>query len=348
MKLKGQHLLSSAQFDIDTLNYLYNLIDILVPVARGQLQTDILHGAVMGSLFFEASTRTRLSFDAAFMRLGGSVSNTTGVSFSSIVKGESLEDTARVIGGYFDVLVVRHQEEQAIYDIATATNCPLINGGNGAGEHPTQALLDMYTLNAEFKRMDKQINGSTIAMVGDLRHGRTVHSLMRLLSLYKNITFNLVAPNFLSMPDKFIQLAGDLGHTIIQTENLQEGIKAADMIYATRVQKERFAEAGDYVYSDAFRINAAMINTYCKKDMVIMHPLPRDAREGANDLSSDLNADTRLAIFRQSDAGVPTRMALFATILGVDKDIAKSLRQSSWFTPKYSGPQDAPWYKMRS
>ncbi len=348
ISLKGQHILSSDQFDIDTLNHLYHIADLLTPVARGQMKTDILSGAIMGSLFFEASTRTRLSFDAAFMRLGGAVSNTTGVSFSSIVKGESLSDTARVIGGYFDILVVRHPEEQSIYDIANATNCPLINGGNGAGEHPTQALLDMYTLNTEFKRMNRSIDGSTIAMVGDLRYGRTVHSLMRLLSLYKNLTFNLVSPGFLGMPEKLVDLATNRGHKVIQTENLEQGISSADLVYATRVQKERFAELEtEYAYTDEFRINAEMINRVCKKDMIIMHPLPRDSREGANDLSADLDQDHRLAIFRQSDAGVPARMALFAVVLGVDQYIAQSLRPSTWFNPLYSGPQDAPWYKMR-
>ena len=332
--LLGQAVLSCEQFDLHTLNKLFTLADILQPVACGKAYTNVLEGAVMGSLFFEASTRTRLSFDAAFMRLGGKVSSTTGVSFSSIVKGESIEDTARVISGYFDILVVRHPEEQAIYKMANSTNIPIINGGNGAGEHPTQALLDAYTIHNEFKLNGKSMDGCRIAMIGDLRYGRTVHSLVKLMSLYKNITFTFASPDFLKMPEYVVEFAKERGHTVIETDQLKDGLHNNDVIYATRIQKERFTEGEETRKPElSFRINQSLVDQYALKDAIIMHPLPRDSRENTNDLSSDLDQDPRLAIFRQSDAGVPARMALFAMVLGVDKNIANTIKPAQWFIP---------------
>lgn len=331
--LYGQAVLSCEQFDLQTLNRLFELADILQPVAQGKARTNVLEGAIMGSLFFEASTRTRLSFDAAFMRLGGKVSNTTGLSFSSIVKGESIEDTARVISGYFDVVVVRHPEEEAIHKMAGATNTPIINAGNGAGEHPTQALLDAYTIHNEFKHNGKTMDNCRIAMIGDLRYGRTVHSLVKLMSLYQNITFTFASPDFLSMPKYIVEFARERGHTVIETDQLKDGIHNNDVIYATRIQKERFTQGEETRQPElSFRINQALIDEYALKDAIIMHPLPRDSRENANDLSNDLDGDPRLAIFRQSDAGVPARMALFAMVLGVDQGIEKTITPTAWFT----------------
>lgn len=345
---KGQHILSSQQFDTASLDELFRIADLLVPVARGRLCTRVLEGAVLGSLFFEASTRTRLSFDAAFMRLGGSVSHTTGFSFSSIVKGESLYDTSRVVSGYVDALVMRHPEEQAIHEFAAATNIPLINGGNGAGEHPTQALLDLYTIRQEFARLGKPLEGSRIALVGDLKHGRTVHSLLVLLSLYRNLHFVLISPPSVRMPRDLVALADDRGHRIEEMDDLRQGLAGADVIYATRVQKERFSEdeiAADY--GPDFQINRALVDACCKPDTIIMHPLPRDSRPGANDLCSDLNTDPRLAIFRQADNGVPVRMALFAMVLDVADGIEKSFRPVTWWRPDRIGPDDAPFHRIR-
>lgn len=348
MGLTGQHILSSAQFDLPLLDALYGLADALIPVARGQMTTDILHGAVLGSIFFEPSTRTRLSFDAAFMRLGGSVSHTTGVEFSSIVKGESLEDTARVVGGYMDALVVRHFEEDAIHRFAASTNIPVINGGNGAGEHPTQALLDLYTIKREFARLNKKLDGTRVAMVGDLRYGRTIHSLVKLLSLYPNMHFVLIAPKGLEMPHTLVEAARAKGHTVIETSHLNDGLGGCDIIYATRIQTERMSEAEKEMNKGInYRINRQVLDSYCKPDAFVMHPLPRDSRAGANDLSNDLDGDPRLAIFRQADAGIPVRMALFCTVLGVADKVKASLRPAGWWRPDYVGPNDAPFYKMR-
>ncbi|MBR7836718.1 aspartate carbamoyltransferase [Actinospica durhamensis] len=342
--LTGQHILSSDQFDRPTLEQLFALADLLRPVARGEQVTRVLEGAVMGSLFFEASTRTRLSCDAAFMRLGGSVSHSTGVAITSISKGESLADTSRVVSGYCDIVVMRHPDEQAVHEFAAATHIPVVNGGNGAGEHPTQALLDLYALSREFARLGKTIDGARIALVGDLKHGRTVHSLVRLLSLFRELTIVCVSPPELTMPAGLLELAAGRGHRVEQTDAPREGLAGADLIYATRLQTERFA--GTVApYSDDFRIDAALLAATALPDAVVMHPLPRDSRPGANDLSTDLNRDPRLAIFRQTDAGIPVRMALFASVLGVGEQIPASLRPATWYRPEYIGPDDAPFYR---
>lgn len=347
MSLKGQHILSSSQFDMPLLDELYGYADMLLPVARGQMTTDVLRGAVLGSIFFEPSTRTRLSFDAAFMRLGGSVSNTTGVEFSSVVKGESLEDMARVAGGYMDALVVRHFEEKAIHQFANSINIPVINGGNGSGEHPTQAMLDLYTIRTEFKRLGKNIDGCRVTMAGDLRYGRTIHSLIRLLSLYKGLTFTMASPKGLEIPQDLVEAARAKGHTVKETHNLEASVADADLLYATRIQKERMSESEKAANEGmVFRITKDLADRVAPKDVVIMHPLPRDSRPGANDLSNDFdNKDPRLAIFRQTDAGLLTRMALFCMVLGVEKNIKDSLKPATWWRPAYTSNNDAAFYK---
>jgi aspartate carbamoyltransferase catalytic subunit len=205
-------LLSVAQFDRGSLEDLFQVADVMQPIARRQKVTRILEGAVLGSLFFEASTRTRVSFGAAFCRLGGTVCDTTGFTFSSMAKGESIYDTSRVMSGYVDALVVRHPEQGSVAEFARATNIPVINAGDGPGEHPSQAVLDLYTIQREFSRMGKLVDGTHIAMVGDLKYGRTVHSLIRLLSLYRNLKFTLIAPPSLEMPAYLVELVAQNGH----------------------------------------------------------------------------------------------------------------------------------------
>ncbi|MFJ8040426.1 aspartate carbamoyltransferase [Kitasatospora sp. NPDC096147] len=344
MSLTGKHILSSDQFERQDLERLFRLADQLVPVARGEQVTRVLEGAVMASLFFEASTRTRLSCETAFLRLGGGVTSTTGTEVTSIAKGESLADTSRVVTGYADLVVMRHPEVSSIHEFAAATNVPVVNAGNGAGEHPTQALLDMFALHREFDRLGKPMDGRRIALVGDLKHGRTVHSLVKLLSRYQDMTIVCVAPEELGMPSYLLELAEERGHRIEVTDQPSLGLKDADLVYTTRLQTERFKDR-PVPYSDEFRIDSALVNRVCREDAVIMHPLPRDSRPGSNDLSADLNRDPRLAVFRQTDAGIPTRMALFASVLGVADEIADSLRPARWYRPEYVGPDDAPFYK---
>lgn len=311
-------------------------------MARGRRHTRILDGAVLGSLFFEASTRTRLSFDAAFQRLGGAVSHTTGVTFSSISKGESLEDTARTIAGYVDVFAIRHPEEGAVARFASATLVPVINAGDGSAEHPTQALLDLYTVRRELGRLGKAVDGSKVALVGDLRHGRTVHSLIRMLSLYPSVRFSLVAPVGLEMPRDMVEEAGRRVAEVREHDSLRQGLAGCDVVYATRVQHERLPPSSDAHggYGIDFMVNRRLIDETCPRDVVILHPMPRDSRPGANDLSTDLDGDPRLAIFRQSDAGVQVRMALFAMVLGVEDRVAGSLLPVNWVRPEKSGPND--------
>lgn len=184
-------LLSVDQFSRDSVEALFRVADVMQPIARRRKISRVLEGAVLGNLFFEASTRTRVSFGAAFARLGGSVCDTTGFTFSSMAKGESIYDTSRVMSGYVDALVIRHPEKGSVAEFARATNLPVINGGDGPGEHPSQALLDLYTIQREFSRVGKIVDGAHIALVGDLKYGRTVHSLVKLLALYRGLKFTL-------------------------------------------------------------------------------------------------------------------------------------------------------------
>lgn len=335
------HLLSVSQFSREALEALFSLADVMQPIARRRKVTRVLEGAVLGNLFFEASTRTRVSFGAAFCRLGGSVCDTTGFTFSSMAKGESLYDTSRVISGYVDALVMRHPEQGSVAEFARATNVPVINGGDGAGEHPTQALLDLYTLQREFSRLGRLIDGSHIVLTGDLKYGRTVHSLVKLLALYRGLKISLISPPSLAMPAEIVELASRNGNVVTQGEALRSGVAGADVLYATRIQKERFAGETIDGYDQRFEVDRALIDATGKADTVVMHPLPRDSRPGSFDLSTDLNTDPRLAIFRQTDNGVPVRMALFAQMLGVDGLVQRSMRDASWRSPEHVGPDDA-------
>ncbi|AGF48213.1 aspartate carbamoyltransferase catalytic subunit [Candidatus Kinetoplastibacterium oncopeltii TCC290E] len=338
------HLLSVDQFHRDSLEDFFRVTDSMKPISRRQKISRILEGAVLGNLFFEASTRTRVSFGAAFCRLGGSVCDTTGFTFSSMAKGESIYDTSRVMGGYVDIMVVRHPEQGSVAEFSRSTNIPIVNGGDGPGEHPSQALLDLYTIRTEFSRLGKSIDGSSVVMIGDLKYGRTVHSLLKLLSLYKGLKISLFSPPGLEMPDSIINYASVNGNHIDIKSSLEEGLDGVDVVYATRVQKERFENPNDEYFDKKFQIDLSKINSNCKKDTIIMHPLPRDGRPGANDLSTDLNNDNRLAIFRQADNGIPVRMAIFAILLGVDHLVNNSLHDVQWSLPAYIGPDDSPFY----
>lgn len=339
----GRHLLSVSQFSRESAEYLFRVADLMRPIAQRRKVTRVLEGAVLANLFFEASTRTRISFGAAFCRLGGSVCDTTGFTFSSMAKGESIYDTSRVVSGYVDAIVVRHPERGAVAEFAQATHVPVINGGDGPGEHPSQALLDLYTLQREFSRLGKLVDGAHVALVGDLKYGRTVHSLIKLLSLYRGLKFTLAAPPSLEMPAEILELVSRNGHVIEQTQDLALALRGADLVYATRIQKERFSEEqmeGLVSHVPKFQINQQRVQDFCKPDTIIMHPLPRDSRSGANDLSTDLNRDPRLAIFRQTDNGIPVRMAIFAVLLGVDGLVQGSMRDAGWRAPSFVGPDD--------
>ncbi|WP_027965724.1 aspartate carbamoyltransferase [Halomonas halocynthiae] len=338
------HLLSIDSLSRDDVNHLIRVAARMEPIAQRRKITRVLEGAVLGNLFFEASTRTRVSFNAAFCRLGGTVCDTTGFTFSSMAKGESLYDTSRVMSGYCDAIVMRHPDQGSVAEFARATNVPVINGGDGPGEHPSQALLDIYTINKEFTRLGKTLNGAHILLTGDLKYGRTVHSLIRLLSLFGPMRVTLVSPPGLEMPAALIDTVSARGLQITSRDNLNSDFSDVDVVYTTRIQKERFTQEmseGFGVLSRDFTVDLAFLNQRCNNNTIVMHPLPRDSRPEANDLDVDLNGDPRLAIFRQTDNGIPMRMAIFAKLLQVEDQIEKDLRDVRWFVPKTIGVDDA-------
>lgn len=332
-----RHLLSVAQFDRPGLERLFRVSDVMQPFAARQKVTRVLEGAVLANLFFEASTRTRLSFGAAFARLGGSVLDTTGFIFSSMAKGESLYDTSRVVAGYADAIVVRHPDKGSVADFAAASNVPVLNGGDGTGEHPSQALLDVYTVQREFSFLGKQIDGATIALLGDLRNGRTVHSLVRLLALHNKLTFRLYAPHSLELPQKLEDFLWSRGHHIVALRSAAEAVANADVVYATRIQQERMPSVADV---SGYRIDRTFLDQHVAHDALVMHPLPRDTRPGAADLAPGLAGDSRVAIFRQADNGIAVRMAIFAEALSVSHLVDEDTRPAKWFVPPRYGVDD--------
>ena len=330
----GNHILSVNQLDRDAIAKIFETASLMQPYAQRRKRTHVLDGAILGNMFFEASTRTRVSFGSAFNLLGGFVRETTGMSSSALAKGESLYDTARVLSSYADVIAMRHPQSGSVKEFSQGSMVPVINGGDGANEHPTQALLDLYTIEKELTSSLQTIDNMHIAMVGDLKHGRTVHSLSKLLSQYKNITFSLISPSALAMPDEIISVLENEGHKVIITDSI-EGNVDADILYLTRIQEERFTsqEEAD-LYRGQFRLNQQIYTKHCKSNTVIMHPLPRDSRSDANELDTDLNLNPNLAIFRQVENGVLIRMALFALTLGVSNQLSKHESDVHWFSRK--------------
>ena len=334
MTFTGSNILSVNQFTIDSIQTIFEIADRMQPYARRQKRTRVLDGAILGNLFFEPSTRTRVSFGTAFNLLGGEVRETTGMESSALAKGESLYDTARVLSSYSDVIAMRHPKSGAVAEFAEGSRVPVINGGDGANEHPTQALLDLYTIKKELAYHQQTIDGMHICMVGDLKYGRTVHSLSKLLAMYKNVRFTLISPRELAMPDNILEVMAEAGHRFTVTEQIS-GSLDADIVYQTRIQQERFSspEEADQ-YRGKFRLNSEVYTKHYKPNTVIMHPLPRDSRAEANELDNDLNQNPNLAIFRQADNGVLIRMALFALTLGVADQVDRYECEVNWYSDK--------------
>jgi aspartate carbamoyltransferase catalytic subunit len=333
MNFIGSHILSVSQFQRDDIETVFNVADKMIPYANRDRVTRVLEGAILGNMFFEPSTRTRVSFGCAWNLLGGEVRETTEVKASAIAKGESFYDTARVLSGYSDMIVMRHQMEGSVDEFSAASRVPVINGGDGSNEHPSQALLDLYTIRKEMEGRGKTVDGLRIALIGDLRYGRAVHSLCKLLSVYKNIHLTLISPAELRLPRTYVEDIKASGHAVVESEDLQTGIAHADILYVTRTQEERFPsqEEADK-YKGLFRLNQTIYTENCEPNTVIMHPLPRDSRGDARELDDDLNENPNLAIFRQTDNGVVIRMALFALILDVVDQVEKSSRDVNWYT----------------
>lgn len=335
MQFPGAHILSVTQFERQDVEHIFSVADSMAPYARRERMTKVLDGAILGNMFFEPSTRTRVSFGCAFNLLGGEVRETTEIKASSLTKGESLYDTARVLSGYSDVIVMRHPQGGSVSEFARASRVPVINGGDGPNEHPSQALLDLYTIKKELKTRDQHIDGMHIAMIGDLKHGRTVHSLSQLVQLYDRVQFTLISPNELRMPPEIVQDLRQRGHEVLETDDMEKGLVGNDIVYLTRIQEERFSSRMEAdIYRGRFRLNQAIYTRYCQPNTVIMHPLPRDSRAEANELDNDLNQHPSLAIFRQTDNGVLIRMALFALVLDVCDQVDKSSREVNWYTER--------------
>ncbi|MEA1975707.1 MAG: aspartate carbamoyltransferase [Bacillota bacterium] len=270
--------------------------------------SDLCKGKILGSLFFEASTRTKFSFDSAMLRLGGSLIGFTDVNTTSAKKGESLGDTIKVMGAYTDILVMRHPKEGAPKLASEYSSIPIINGGDGGHQHPTQTLTDLITI-TKFKNT---ISNHTIAFCGDLKFGRTVHSLIKTLARFNTKKFYLVSPNELRLPSSIIdsiKLKYDV--EIIETTELENVIDKIDILYMTRIQKERFFNEEDYIkLKNSYILTNDKISS-AKKDMIIMHPLPR-----VNEISPEVDQDKRAIYFEQARLGVYVRMALIAKLLG--------------------------------
>lgn len=335
MHFPGAHILSVTQFDRTDVEQIFDVADSMKPYAHRERMTKVLDGAILGNMFFEPSTRTRVSFGCAFNLLGGEVRETTDIKASSLTKGESLYDTGRVMSGYSDIIVMRHPQGGSVAEFSRASRVPVLNAGDGPNEHPSQALLDLYTIKKELKSRQQGIDHMHIAMIGDLKHGRTVHSLSQLVSLYNKIRYTLISPKELSMPGTIVEELRQRGHQVIETEDMEQGLVGNDIVYLTRIQEERFnSQIEADIYRGRFRLNQAIYTRYCQPNTVIMHPLPRDSREEASELDNDLNQHPSLAIFRQTDNGVLIRMALFALTLDVCDQIEKTAREVNWYTER--------------
>jgi aspartate carbamoyltransferase len=302
----GRDIISVRQFSDEDLAYIFDVAHEMREMVSRIGAFDLLKGKLLANLFYEPSTRTSASFTAAMERLGGSVIPINEVKYSSVSKGESLPDTVRSLEAYADVIVLRHPEEGATALAAQYTKKPIINAGDGVGEHPTQALLDLFTILEELGEVD----GLTITLVGDLKYGRTVHSLARLLSRY-DVALNYVSPDILQMPDKIIAEIEESGTPQVVHTDLEDVIGDSDVVYVTRVQKERFENPADYeAVAGAYVISPETMKL-AKDRMALMHPLPR-----VNEISIDVDDDPRAAYFRQMEYGMYVRMALLALVLG--------------------------------
>jgi aspartate carbamoyltransferase catalytic subunit len=302
----GQHILAVAQFTRVDLEYIFAVAEEMRTMVERVGTFDLLHGKILANVFYEPSTRTSSSFTAAMERLGGSVIPINEVRYSSVAKGETLIDTVRTLECYCDVIVLRHPETGAAATAARYLRKPLINAGDGTGEHPTQALLDLFTIQEDLGRLE----GLTVTLLGDLKYGRTVHSLSRLLRLY-GAKLNYVSPEILRMPSTLIEELRAAGVEQKEYRELNEVLPQTDVLYITRVQKERFENPEEYeMVKDAYVITPETLKQ-AKKEMVVMHPLPR-----LTEITVEVDIDPRAAYFRQMEYGLYVRMALLAMVLG--------------------------------
>jgi aspartate carbamoyltransferase catalytic subunit len=306
MSFYDKDIVSIRDLDRKQIEEIMKVAEKMVPYALGEKRTNILQGRILGNLFFEPSTRTRLSFESAAHRLGIHVIDVSEMSMTSISKGESLADTIRMVDAYCDIIVLRHPHEGAARLAANFSENPVINAGDGAGSHPTQTLLDLFTI----IRAKKRIEGLNIVLVGDLKYGRTVHSLVDALSMFgANLTF--VAPESLQMPADNVKHIKGMGAKPVLTDRLEGVIQSADVLYVTRIQRERFPDPSEYnKVAGMYRINNEMLRE-AKKDLVVLHPLPR-----VDEIDPEVDKTPHAKYFEQAFNGIPIRMALLYMILG--------------------------------
>ena len=305
--LKGHHIIDPADFELSDIDELCSLADQMIVDPAAYM--DVCHGKILATLFFEPSTRTRLSFEAAMQHLGGSTLGFADASYSSSTKGETLADTIRVVSSYVDVIAMRNPKEGAALLASKYSPVPVINAGDGGHHHPTQTLTDMLTI----RPLKGDWSGHTVGFCGDLRFGRTVHSLLKTLCRYPNNKFILISPDELTLPDYIInEVLKRGGIQFQQAQRLEDVIGDLDILYMTRVQKERFFNEQDYIrLKDSYILDHEKMKL-AKQNMIVMHPLPR-----VNEIAVEVDADPRAAYFKQVKFGMYARMALISKLTGV-------------------------------
>lgn len=305
--MSTRSVLSAGQFTREELENLTSAAASIEKQLSTRRQLPLLNEYVLATLFFEPSTRTRISFESAMHRLGGRVISTVGVQFSSLAKGETLYDTLKMIEAYADICAIRHSVEGASAMAARNISIPVINAGDGAGEHPTQALLDLYTIKKHQPLGERTVS---VAFVGDIKYGRTIHSLLQLLSHY-DVELTFISPESLSLPEKYRNFLTERGIKFNETEDI-DSVRSVDVAYITRIQEERFLDHGEYEkLKDSYVIDRELVDR-CRSDVIIMHPLPR-----LTEIALDVDELPNAVYFEQAENGLYMRMALLLDLLGV-------------------------------
>lgn len=308
MLLLMQHLLHSRDLSKVQIEALLERAEHYLPVVQERRKVNDAEGKVLATLFYEPSTRTRFSFETAMLRLGGDVISNAHMQYtSSIKKGETIRDTGTVISHMADIMVMRHPLEGSVDELASASIVPVINAGDGPADHPTQGLLDIFTIKQELGQLEE----FTIAMVGDLRYGRVVHAQCAILNHFKRLRFVMVSPEELRMPKEYVDLLKEDGHQVIETEDL-EAAAQADVISDTRIQEERFDSHKEYMKYKGVYIITPEFMSKCKKDAILIHPLPR-----VDEIELAVDEDSRAKYFKQVEYGVAMRMGIIAELLGL-------------------------------
>lgn len=302
-----QHLLSSQDLSRDEILGLLKRATEFLPTVKDRQRLSLAEGKILATLFYEPSTRTRFSFETAMLRLGGHViSNADMGATSSAKKGETLFDTGKMVSSYADIIAMRHPEKGSVAEFARGSSVPVVNAGDGAGDHPTQGLLDLLTIQTEKGRLDSL----TIGMVGDLKNGRVPHAQCAFLSHFTGLRFVFVAPDALRMPGEIVEMLKFKGHEVVETETLDTVIGEMDVICDTRIQQERFASEADYLkYKGVYILDAAFM-AKAKSDAILLHPLPR-----VDEIATEVDSDPRAKYFVQPTYGVAMRMAILAHLL---------------------------------